>query len=129
MVRFTVNPGILPDDGIQFPDSVRRAVRGMDQGLDRALGLPSFQSVRDLAEAGYDLTGLGGHGEGFDHGTRQQSFGISGERRRHTDVALESLAELVTPDGFRNRLMGGRNPKAAAGELAFQIRDHLAGRS
>jgi len=39
--------GILPDHGIQFADSVRRAVTGMDQGLDRALVLPPFQGIRD----------------------------------------------------------------------------------
>ena len=62
----------------------------MDQGFDRALDLPPLQGIRDLAEAGDDLPRLGGHGEGFDHTTGQQSFGISGKRRRHADVALEA---------------------------------------
>ena len=49
-----------------------------------------------------------------------------GQRGRDADLALEALAKLVTPDGFRNRLPRGRNPEAPAGKLALQIRDDLA---
>ncbi len=79
----------------------------MDQGSDRGLHLPPFQGVRDLAEAGYDLTRLGGHREGLGHETYQQGFGVGGKRWRHPHLALEPLAKLVSPDGFRNRMMRG----------------------
>ena len=73
----------------------------MDQRLDVAL----LEGTLDLAEAGHDLPGLGGHGERVDDAAYQQAFRICGERRRDAEVALEALAKLVTPDGFCNRLM------------------------
>ncbi len=66
-------------------------------------GLPLLKGVLDLAKAGYDLAGLGGHRQRFDHAANQQDFRIGGQRRRNAEVALEALAKLITPDGFCNR--------------------------
>ena len=41
---------------------------------------------------------------------------------------LKPSAKLVTPHRFRNGPARGRNPQAAAGKLALQIRNHLARR-
>ena len=88
--RFTAISGILPDDRVQFADPVGRAVRKRGSGPDRIWACPARGRL-DLAEAGYDLAGLGGHRERFDHAAHQQSLGIGGKRRRDADVALEPL--------------------------------------
>src|SRR3984957_9771711 len=124
--RFTGNPGILPDQGVQFPDSIRRPVRGVDQGLNRALGLPLPEGFLALGKTRQYLASLGGHGQRLDRASHQEGLGIRDKRRRDTDIALETLAKMVTPDRLCNRLTRRRNPQPAPRKLALQIGDHLA---
>ena len=102
--RFTMNPEIFSRQRLQFPDSVGRPVRGVDQGPDSGRALPRLEGRLDLAKAGNRLARLGGDRQCLHRAPHQQGFGVRDKRRRHANLAAEPLAEMVAPDRFRNRL-------------------------
>ena len=48
--------------------------------MDQGGGLPLLERGLDLAEAGYDMAGFGGHGERFDRTLRTSSVSVSAAR-------------------------------------------------
>ncbi|MEY9797248.1 hypothetical protein ABH984_005263 [Bradyrhizobium ottawaense] len=97
-------------------------VAGVDQDPGRAFPKGAF----DLAEAGHDLARFGGDPKGFRHAPNQERLNIGRKRLRDAQLALEGLAKLVTPDGFRNHPAGGGEPHAASGQLALEIWNYVA---
>ena len=121
--RFTDISAPLPGDRVQFADSVGRAVGSVDQGSGPALFEQRPRPWQSRKRP--DRPWRPWPAPRSQLRTSRASVS-AGRVARGADVALEPLAKLVTPHRFRNGPARGRDPQAAAGQLALQIGDHLA---
>jgi hypothetical protein len=108
----------LPDR-INFPDTVRRSLGGMQKADHPA----AFQGGGDASEAGHCQPRLSGYCQSIKNGTFEQLAGKGRKIRWGSNVSLETAGEGLLFYGGFDCFAGPCNPYASAWKPGFEVRN------